>query len=383
MSVRILNCDVLEGLKQISDESVHMVCTSPPYFGLRSYLPDDHPQKMLEVGLEASPEAYIAHMVEIFREVRRTLRDDGSLWVNIGDSFCSTDKWGGGIGGNTGKQIVNGDTVPSWAVRKKRTRFEGIKPKDLIGIPWMLAFALRADGWWLRRDIIWAKANGMPDSAEDRAGSAHEYIFHLTKSATYYYDHKAVRLPPMPESVGRLARAMRKNLGEGSFVVSGGGYAPPGQPPHQGARARASDKQRGHGRRHAGFNDRWDAMERAQQQSEGAGLRSVWWLAPGGFPEAHFATMPEELAAACILAGCPEGGVVLDPFSGAGTTIIVGDRLKRDAIGIEINSEYVEMSERRLARDRLERGVGTMTDVKAAKLDPTPLEALMMETGDA
>ena len=214
MSVRILNCDVLEGLKQISDESVHMVCTSPPYFGLRSYLPDDHPQKMLEVGLEASPEAYIAHMVEIFREVRRTLRDDGSLWVNIGDSFCSTDKWGGGIGGNTGKQIVNGDTVPSWAVRKKRTRFEGIKPKDLIGIPWMLAFALRADGWWLRRDIIWAKANGMPDSAEDRAGSAHEYIFHLTKSATYYYDHKAVRLPPMPESVGRLARAMRKNLGE-------------------------------------------------------------------------------------------------------------------------------------------------------------------------
>lgn len=369
MTVRTINADVMEGLRQLADESVHCVVTSPPYFGLRSYLPDDHIDKDKEIGREATPDVYVEKIVAVLRECRRTLRVDGSLFLNIGDSYAASGK-----GGSGDKQQSNSGSLTG---RKQRKPYPGFKPKDLIGIPWMLAFALRADGWWLRRDIIWAKANGMPDSAEDRAGSAHEYVFHLTKSATYYYDHKAVRLPPMPESVWRLARAMRKNLDGGAFVVSGGGYAPPGQPPHQGARARASDKQRGHGRRHAGFNDRWDAMERAQQQADGAALRSVWWIAPGGFPDAHFATMPEELAAACILAACPKGGLVLDPFSGAGTTAVAADCLGRDAVGIEINAEYVEMTERRLALARLSRGDGTMADVKAAKLDPTPLEVLM------
>jgi len=226
-----------------------------------------------------------------------------------------------------------------------------LKPKDLIGIPWRVAFALQADGWWLRADNVWAKPNGMPESTQDRTTRAHEYVFHLTKSETYYYGYEDVRLPPVPESVGRLARAMRSRLdgGEQGFVVSGGGYAPPGQAPHQGARR--SDKRRGHTRRHAGFNDRWDAMERAEQQSNGAALRSVWWLSPGGFNEAHFAVMPAELAATCILAGCPAGGTVLDPFGGAGTTGLVADRLGRDAILIELNESYADMARRRIEGD--------------------------------
>jgi hypothetical protein len=255
----------------------------------------------------------------------------------------------------------------------------------------MLAFALRADGWWLRKDNIWAKPNGMPESTRDRSTSAHEHVFHLTKSERYYYGYEDVRLPPAPDSVTRLARAMRDRLGEEKgLVISGGGYAPEGQPPHAGARKR--DRQRGHGRRHAGFNDRWDAMSVAEQRANGAALRSVWWVAPGGFNDEfcltcrrffthaevgglrterierdgrrilrrycecgthdgwlnHFAVMPAEIAAACILAGVPKGGTVLDPFAGAGTTGLVADRLQRDAILIELNPDYAEMAARRI-----------------------------------
>jgi len=152
-----------------------------------------------------------------------------------------------------------------------------------------------------------------------------------------------------PSEVSRLARAMRSKLDEGACVVSGGGYAPPGQPPHQGARR--NDKQRGHSRRHAGFNDRWDAMEKAKQQADGAALRSVWWIAPSGFEDAHFAVMADEVAATCILAGCPVGGTVLDPFGGAGTTGLVADRLQRNAILIELNPEYAAMAQRRIRDD--------------------------------
>lgn len=269
----------------------------------------------------------------------------------------------------------------------------GLKQKDLIGIPWMLAFALRADGWWLRNDNIWAKPNGMPESIRDRATRAHEYVFHFSKSEIYYHGYADVRLPPAPESVTRLARAMRNRLDQAgpSLVVSGGGYAPEGQPPHAGARKRY--KQRGHSRRHAGFNDRWDGMSVAEQMAGGAAQRTVWWVAPGGFNDefclncrafytsavlgdlrtekveregrrltlrycrcgsctdwlSHFAVMPEEVAAACILAGAPPGGVILDPFGGAGTTALVADCLQRDAILIELNSDYAEMAARRVA----------------------------------
>lgn len=326
MTVRIINADVMDGLAHLADESVNVCVTSPPYYGLRRYLPDEHPNKAKEIGQEATPDEYVAKMVEVFREVRRALRADGTLWLNVGDSYCSTNKWGGG--GVTGKQTVAADgSVPSWAVRARKPKMEGIKPKDLVGVPWMLAFALRADGWYLRSANVWAKANGMPESVEDRPGTAHEYVFQLSRSERYYYDAASVKLPPLPQSVSRLARAMR-----------------------------------GHSRKHAGFNDRWDAMERAEQVSDGCNLRSVWWIAPGGYKDAHYATMPEELAAVCVLAGCPKDGTVLDPFAGAGTTLLVADRLQRHAVGIELNGEFVtDHIKPRIANDR-----GALLDIMEA-----------------
>lgn len=309
LTIRIINGDCREALKSLSNNSVDCCVCSPPYFNLRDY------DVAGQIGQEQTPSEFVEALVDVFREVRRVLRDDGSLWLNIGDSYCNVDKWGGG-GKNIGKNTVAADgTVPSWAVRRKREKIPGIKPKDLIGIPWMLAFALRDDGWYLRSGNIWGKPNGMPESTKDRPTVAHEFVFQLSKSDRYYYGYDDVRLPAVPESVARLERSMRGKIdGEdhGSLVISGGGYSPLGQPPHNGARK--SDKQRGHTRRHAGFNDRWDAMEKSEQQSQGAALRSVWWIAPGGFDEAHFAVMPAELAAVCILAGCPKGGGSLRPL---------------------------------------------------------------------
>lgn len=313
---------------------MHCVVTSPPYFGLRDYGVNG------QIGLETSPEEFVAELVGVFREVKRILRSDGSLWLNLGDSYSA--------GGRTSRDTVSFNKGNAGAAQAYRPQ-DGLKPKDLIGIPWMTAFALRADGWWLRGDNIWAKANGMPDSTKDRPGRAHEIVFQFSKSQDCYFGYEDVKLPPVPESVGRLARAMRSKMDAGRLVMSGGGYSPPGQPPHQGARQ--SDKQRGHSRRHAGFNDRWDAMEKANQQADGAALRSVWWIAPGGYEEAHFAVMAEEVAATCVLAGCPVGGTVLDPFGGAGTTALVADRLKRNAILIELNPEYAEMARRRIRGD--------------------------------
>lgn len=347
MSVRILIGDCRERLRELPEGSVHCCVTSPPYFGLRSYLPDGHPDKAKEIGLEPTPEAFVAELVDVFRDVRRVLRDDGTVWLNLGDSYAGTGKSGGGKQGERWKAAgvdVVGPRGGKWCPPPA-----GLKPKDLIGIPWRVAFALQADGWWLRSDNIWAKPNGMPESTRDRPSVAHEHVFQLSKSEHYYFGYDDVRLPPVPESVGRLARAMRSSLDEGGFVISGGGYAPPGQPPHNGARR--SDKQRGHGRRHAGFNERWDAMSRAEQQSQGCALRSVWWLAPANYTDAHYATMPEQLAALLILAGCPKGGTVLDPFFGAGTTGLVADRLGRDCIGIELNPESTGLAEKRLKQD--------------------------------
>lgn len=400
MTVRIINADVLDGLRQLPDESVHCVVTSPPYFGLRDYgtatwiggdsacahsvggqIADSKNPGAIQsgvrpgidasycrscgaeridrqMGLEPTPDDYVSRMVETFREVRRVLRSDGNLWLNVGDSYAGS--WGAqSRGDDYPGTLEGGSTLSARQIKahpkgQKNTgsmkKTPGLKPKDLIGVPWMLAFALRSDGWWLRSANVWAKPNGMPESVEDRPTVAHEYVFQLTKSERYFYNAEGVRLPPVPESVGRLARAMRNSLDEGGFVISGGGYAPPGQAPHQGARK--SDKQRGHSRKHAGFNDRWDAMERAEQQSKGANLRSVWWISPGGFPEAHFAVMPEELAATCIMAGTQPGGVVLDPFGGSGTVGVVADRLRRSAILIELNPDYAAMAQRRIAEDR-------------------------------
>jgi DNA modification methylase len=349
VTVRIINADALVGLKEIPVSSVHLICTSPPYWRQRDYGVSG------QLGLEPTPEQYIDALLAIFRGCARVLRDDGSCWINIGDKWATSGQGGAGY-----------------------------KRKDLIGLPFMLAFAMRADGWYWRSTEIWAKANGMTESTSDRPVVAHEYVLQFSKSEKYYYDAAAVRLPAVPESTARLGRAMRASLdGSGGFVMSGGGYAPPGQSPHSGARRsgsstisgsphgrhadtplpvkeRRTDKQRGHSRRHAGFNDRWDAMTREEQRATGAALRSVWWLPVANSPDAHFAVMPNELAATIILAGSPKGGMVLDPFGGSGTTALVADRLGRDATLIELKPEYVE-----IARRRIERDAGLFADVAA------------------
>lgn len=289
MTIRIITADVLDGLRSLPDESVHCVVTSPPYWGLRDY------GVAGQIGLELTPQAYVAKMVEVFREVRRVLRSDGTCWVNLGDSYNNRTR-------------VRGSSM---------SNMPGIKEKDLIGIPWRVAFALQDDGWWLRQDIIWSKPNPMPESVTDRCTKAHEYIFMLTKSARYAYDADAIKETavsdhPSGNGFKRDARlSYQNNFGEG----------------------------------------RGNPMQWADVGGN-RNKRSVWTIATQPFAEAHFATFPPELAEICIKAGCPAGGTVLDPFSGAGTTCLVADRLQRHGIGIEINPEYVALAERRIGGDR-------------------------------
>lgn len=340
--------DCLSVLRELPDESVNCCVTSPPYFNLRNYGVDG------QIGLEQSPDEYVAKMVEVFREVRRVLRSDAVLFLNLGDSYCNTDKWGGG-GANTGKHTIewtHGDSecdhnsvkdecssfsdmcvrcvkcgasgrIPSWNVRNKRNKIEGIKPKDLIGIPWMVAFALRADGWWLRQDIIFAKTNPMPESVTDRCTKSHEYIFLMSKSSTYYFDNEAIKEP----SVDRESFKGRRKRN-----VSGHGAHDP----------------EGFGRTMAGFADMPEGKTYEKRNK-----RSVWTVSVSSYQDAHFATFPPELITPCIQAGCPEGGVVLDPFMGSGTTADVSVELGRKAVGIELNPEYVNLMKKRFRQARL------------------------------
>lgn len=336
----ILQGDSVAMLKTLADESVQCCVTSPPYWGLRNYGHDG------QIGLEKTPELYTAKMVEVFAEVRRVLKKDGTCWVNLGDSYCNTDKWGGG-GGNTGKHTVSaGGDVPSWTVRKKRDSIPGLKPKDLVGIPWRVAFALQADGWWLRSDIIWSKPNPMPESVTDRPTKAHEYIFLLTKSAKYFYDHEAIKETPSP--------ALLKQVEEGYNGAAVKDYSGNGVQDASATKSRIIeglrkrvDKQRGHSRRHAGFNDRWDGLTVSEQRACGSNKRSVWTIAPATYPDAHFATYPPDLIKPCILAGSRVGDTVLDPFGGSGTSGAVALELGRKAILIELNPDYIPLIEKR------------------------------------
>jgi DNA modification methylase len=340
VSVRILTGDCRDVLGTLPDGAFNACVTSPPYFGLRSYLPADHPDKAREIGCEPTPDAYVETMVGVFREVRRLLRDDGVAWINIGDSFA-----GHNVGAfRPGNEVKNGGASNKNGVGK----ISGLKPKDLIGIPWMLAFALRSDGWWLRGDHVWGKPNGMPESTKDRPTRSHEYVFLLSKSERYWFDAEAVRTAPKASSVTRLAQNVEAQTG--SERANGGAKT---NGPMKAVRA--SDK-RGHTRRHAGFNDRWDAMERDEQLADGANLRSIWWVSPAQYREAHFAVMPDMVAEICIRSGCPAGGHVLDPFGGAGTTGLVADRLGRNATLIELNPEP-------LARARIEGDAGMFAEV--------------------
>lgn len=347
--------DNIQSLKLLEDESVDCCITSPPYYGLRDYgtatwvggdpncphkrmskysknTSTGHAQEALrgnvgdaiytrvcrdcgalredlQVGLEDTPEDYIDRLVNIFREVKRVLKPDGTLWVNIGDSYC-------GSHGNDKRQTIASDKdvrdtygEDHERLDTKLSNLNGYKPKDLIGIPWLLAFALRKDGWYLRQDIIWHKPNPMPESVKDRCTKSHEYVFLLTKSPQYYFDHEAIQ-----EEAVDVMRAddVKKNSYDGkrNFTDSkmNGSFSF-----HNGTRAK----------------------------------RDVWSVSPSRYKGAHFATFPEELIEPMILAGCREGGVVLDPFMGSGTTAIVAKANRRNYIGCELNPEYASMAEQR------------------------------------
>lgn len=317
--------DSLTLLGELHSQSVNCCVTSPPYYGLRDYGVEG------QMGLEETPEEYVANMTRLFAEVRRVLRDDGVLWLNIGDSYAA----------NRTYQVHNNKGAGAHTYGKGSKVPPGLKPKDLIGIPWMLAFALRAEGWYLRSDVIWQKPNGMPESIKDRPTRSHEYVFLLSKSESYQYDYKAISTPLKEVSKKRSRRGRNEDV-----------PAAPGQKPQGGASMRAhphEDKQAGHGRRHAGFNERYDAAEAAGTAPQTANARDVWTIAPATFRGAHFATMPLELASRCILSGCPAGGTVLDPFGGAGTTGLAAQMLGRNALLLELNPEYVKIAEDRLS----------------------------------
>ena len=302
---QIFNQDCIQGMRSLPDGCVNTCITSPPYYGLRDYGHDG------QIGLEESPEAYVQKMVEVFREVKRVLRDDGTLWLNLGDSYAGNNSQASNNGragfGNPREKVVN------------RTG-EGLKTKDLIGIPWRVAFALQADGWYLRQDIIWHKPNPMPESVTDRCTKAHEYIFLLSKSSRYYFDSDSIKEEASNTSIARLKRGVsnhHKNIN-----------GAPGQTPHSMGKPRNHDPNR-------------DVPTTRNP-------RSVWTITTKPFKDAHFATYPEDLIVPCILAGCPEGGLVLDPFMGAGTTALVSKKLGRNYVGFELNEEYKKIADKRL-----------------------------------
>jgi len=288
--------DSLATLKTLSDNSINCCITSPPYYGLRDYGVDG------QIGLEETPEQFINKLVEIFREIRRIIKDDGTLWVNIGDSY------NGSGGQGTKPNIMSKDA----AIKRGGSpiRINTLKPKDLIGIPWMLAFALRADGWYLRQDIIWHKPNPMPESVQDRCTKAHEYVFLLSKSQKYYYDIDAIKEPAITPIDTKSSQ---------SFKAKGG-------------KAQVN---------YGTNEDNWEPDGTRNK-------RSVWQVNTKPYREAHFATFPEALIEPMILAGCPKDGIVIDPFMGAGTTAVVSKKNHRNYIGCELNEKYIEIAKKRI-----------------------------------
>ena len=303
----LINRDCLTALKEMESESVQCCVTSPPYWGLRDYGVEG------QLGLEKTPEEYVAKMVDVFREVRRVLKDDGTLWLNLGDSYAANGISGLDLQGATS---TVGKANPRSHHKKKVPA--GLKPKDLVGIPWRVAFALQADGWYLRQDIIWSKPNPMPESVTDRCTKSHEYIFLLTKSARYYYDNEAVKEKQAESSAERALYGWNGRNDDGSNGARTG----------SGIRKM---KESGMNMGEAGLIP-LDGMRNK---------RSVWSITTQPYKEAHFATFPQEIPRTCILAGSKKGDTILDPFCGSGTTGEVALKLDRNFIGIELNQKYV------------------------------------------
>jgi len=325
---RIIPGDVLEALRLFPDNLVQTVVTSPPYWGLRDYGVSG------QLGLEQTPEEYISKLVEIFEEVKRVLRHDGTVWLNMGDSYAQGGR-GGAFSEKSAKQATNFGSL----LGPKKAPV-GMKPKDLCGIPWMVAFALRADGWYLRSDIIWSKPNPMPESVTDRPTKSHEYIFLLTRSPKYYYDADAIK---EKAETAPNDKSGHKFGGKKNNTVEYTHSNKPGKKwvPEYGG---GGSNFKGHS---------------GNQGADGTiyilrNKRTVWEVATHPYPEAHFAVFPEKLIKPCILAGSPEGGLVLDLFMGSGTTALVAKNLNRNYVGIELNAEYIKMAEKRLSQTRLD-----------------------------
>jgi len=365
MGVKILTGDCMKTLKELGDGSIHMCVTSPPYYGLRDYGTAtweggdedcEHIGKDArtvsggagkqytnkgsnrvysghcecgavrvdsQIGLEETPEEYVQKMVEVFREVKRVLRDDGTLWLNIGDSYA-----GSGKGGQSAEKRSKG-WQPEYG--NKGSTY-GLKPKDLIGIPWRVALALQADGWYLRQDIIWHKPNPMPESVRDRCTKAHEYIFMLAKSKQYYYDQDAIREPH--------SQAIKDGIDPMAFSET------------------SMEQTEREGR--PGFRDSIGVANRPHGyygNPKGRNKRDVWTVTTKPYKEAHFATFPPDLIEPCILAGSPVGGTVLDPFGGSGTTACVALEHGRNVVLCELNPEYVALAEKRIEKYKKSVGI--------------------------
>jgi DNA modification methylase len=381
MSIELILGDCLEKLKTIDAKSVQTCVTSPPYYGLRDYgtatwqggnalcnhkngtLQSDkstlHPGTSQndkrnfdgmpyrdvcakcgairiddQIGLEQTPDDYVQKLVQVFREVRRVLKDDGTLWLNLGDSYAGGNQTGRNDGGRPEKD-------KGWAEydiqRTRINRNDGMKQKDLVGIPWMVAFALRADGWYLRSDIIWHKPNPMPESVKDRPTKAHEYLFLLSKSKSYYYDYEAI----MEEATGYDGRKDTKYKG-GNKDMAGGAHErwSKRMPPIGGVKAPGNNGNP----TYSGNTPEWPIIDGIPARNK----RSVWTINTKGFSGAHFAVMPEKLVEPCILAGSRPGDTVLDPFVGSGTVGAVSVRHGRDFIGIDLNDDYLKIAEKRI-----------------------------------
>ena len=334
--------DTRDTLRTLPEASVHTVCTSPPYFGLRDYGTGDK-----QLGLEPTPEEFVAALVEVFHEVKRVLRDDGTLWINLGDSYARQ----GGKGGNqTRHWDGRANNLGALHARRHVDDLGGdLKPKDLIGIPWRVAFALQADGWYLRQDIIWSKPNPMPEGVTDRCTKAHEYVFlfaHPDSGGKYYYDADAIREPHSEHALAALARGSR--LPDKVSVPTGGHFAKAWNPQFK-----------------KGHSNYFDADGNCTVNPLGINRRSVWSVPTAPYQGAHFATWPPELVRPMVLAGCPVGGTVLDPFSGSATTGMVALQEGRNYIGCDLNPDYLPLAERRVREE------------------PSPVDTEAQDEGDA